>query len=568
MSAALDEDLPGTKAVFRRQLVAEPVHGVPIRTPCAWRELQQVNRRVMQEAPSITTNSDELVQFLRDPSFYPDCPTRVEVVETHISGVFLTDRYAYKLKKPVKFEFLDFSTIALRYDACLEELRLNRRLSPDVYRDVLPITQRSDGTLQLDGGGRVCDWVVKMRRLPSERALAMLLRERRLKSWDAAMIASSIAAFYAGLPSIAMSPSEHRRRIEKHILANGEALLSALPAQERVIRRLQGLQRRYLCIDSDAFDRRVTHGRLVDGHGDLRPEHIFAESPLAIIDCIEFSQELRINDVADELAFFAMECERLKGGFLGDITLKAYQRLAGDDIPGRILAFYTAYRATVRAKVTLLRDQQYPGAVASGSLIREYIQIGERHASTLGAPSLLLVGGLMGTGKSTLAAAVAHAFGAELLSTDRLRRSLLGLSDVPADFNEGNYTPTLRRWIYEEMLRRASQLLNDGLSVILDGTFLVRALREQAHQHARQAHASSLFVLCTCSRELALSRIEKRAKQNRSDSEARPELYDRQAHGFEEPQSDEPAIAIDTSRDSSEQLATVGRRVHALLFND
>jgi predicted kinase len=174
----------------------------------------------------------------------------------------------------------------------------------------------------------------------------------------------------------------------------------------------------------------------------------------------------------------------------------------------------------------------------------------------------------MGTGKSTLAAAVAHAFGAELLSTDSLRRSLLGLSNVPADFNEGNYTPTLRRWIYEEMLRRASQLLNDGLSVILDGTFLVRALREQAHQLAQQAHAVSLFVLCTCSRELALSRIEKRAKQNQSDSEARPELYDRQAHGFEEPQSDEPAIAIDTSRDSSEQLATVCRRVHALLFND
>src|SRR3990172_2976084 len=141
--------------------------------------------------------SESVVGFLSDASSYPDHPGSVEVVETHISRVFLTDRYAYKLKKPVRFEFLDFSTPELRHRACLEELRLNRRLAADVYLAVLPITQTLDGLLELNGQGSPVDWVVQMRRLPAEKALDVLLRKRRLLPESAQSIAAHLTNFYA-----------------------------------------------------------------------------------------------------------------------------------------------------------------------------------------------------------------------------------------------------------------------------------------------------------------------------------------------------------------------------------
>jgi predicted kinase len=218
--------------------------------------------------------------------------------------------------------------------------------------------------------------------------------------------------------------------------------------------------------------------------------------------------------------------------------------------------------------VIVLRAQQSLSPRPPDSLVREYIQLGEKYAQTLGAPSLIIVGGVMGTGKSTLATAIADAFGAELLSTDSLRRTVLGLSKAPANYNESNYTPKMRLMIYDEMLKRANKLLSEGLSVVLDGAFLTSSLRSQAHEIAQQASAVSVFVLCTCSRHLALSRIQERAQLKQSDSEARPELYDRQARELERPHAGEPAIRIDTSGDASNQLAAVCRSVRKLLFEN
>jgi aminoglycoside phosphotransferase family enzyme/predicted kinase len=512
--------------------------------------------------------SEALLALMKDSASYPDQPGTIETAETHISWVFLTDHYAYKLKKPVCFEFLDFSTPDLRHQACLEEVRLNRRLAADVYLAVLPITQLPDGSLGLNGTGRAIDWVVQMRRLPAEKALDVLLRERRLQPIEAESIAAHLADFYARLLPQPIRPEEFVSHLERHIRANGEALTNQKQANQSLIRRVQSNQLRYLKVQSEEFENRVATGRVVDGHGDLRPEHIYVEKTPAVIDCIEFSDELREVDIADELSFLAMECNRLGDGAVGDLVLETYQRTSGDEIPPRLLAFYRAYRACVRAKVALFRSQQQAttGTQCVDGLIREYLDLADRYTKELGPPLLLIVGGLMGTGKSTLAVKLADMFGIDVLSTDRLRHQLLGWSTAPAAYGEGHYQPDLRERIYEELLRQAAEILKTGQSVVLDGTFLTDCLRTRAYDTANKNGAVSLHVSCTCPRQLAYARIQQRAQQGQSESEARTELYDLQARDFESPCADDPSITVDTTQTMASQIDTVCAELRRQLF--
>jgi aminoglycoside phosphotransferase family enzyme/predicted kinase len=505
---------------------------------------------------------------MRDPASHPDRPGCVQVKETHISWVFLTDRYAYKLKKPVKFEFLDFSTTEMRHRACLEEVRLNRRLTTDVYLDVVPITQDLDGSLKLNGQGQTVDWVVQMRRLPADKALDILLRDGKLRLDDAKSIAAHLTAFYARLLPKPINPNAFLQALEHRIRANGAALVNSMQADRTRVRRIQSSQLRYLKVQSEGFQNRIAAGRVVDGHGDLRPEHIYVEKTPAVIDCIEFSDEMREVDVADELSFLAMECERLGDAGVGDFILQTYQRARGDEIPPRLLSFYRAYRACVRAKVALFRSQQQAETESRpvDGLIREYLDLADSYTKGLGPPLLVIVGGLMGTGKSTLAAKLADDFDIDVLSTDHLRHEMLGSSDVPAAYGEGNYQPDLRERIYDELLRRAAKLLKTGQSVVLDGTFLTDCLRMRAYDVAQKHGAVALHVSCTCPRQLAYARIEQRADYGRSESEARTELYDLQARDFESPCADDPSITVDTTQALSNQVNAVCAGVRRQLF--
>jgi aminoglycoside phosphotransferase family enzyme/predicted kinase len=501
-------------------------------------------------------------------SFYPESPHTVQVLETHISWVFLTDRFAYKLKKPVKFDFLDFSTPELRHQACLDELRLNRRLSPKVYLDVLPLSLRTDGGLELAGRGPPVDWVVQMRRLPADKALDRILREGRLAAPEAKLIAELLTSFYALLPSFELSPADYRNAIDRRIRANSNALLSAMPAERAGVRRVHGKQLRYLTIEREAFDARVNDGWIVEGHGDLRPEHIYVESPPVVIDCLEFSRELRTVDIADELSFLAMECKRLGDGGLGELVLETYQRQCGDHTPPRILAFYRAYRACVRAKVAVLRSQQQSQGLhaPADSMICQYLAAADHYASELGGPCVMLVGGLIGTGKSTLANAIAETIGAELLSTDDIRRSLYGASSSDVGYGEGHYQSAMHARVYDAMFNQARRSLQDGLSVILDATFKSRTLRKRAYDLQTRGRAEMLFVQCKCPKAVAMSRIQNRSRIGDSLSEARVEFYELQVRDFENPVDDEPTITVDTSQSLTHQLDAVFSGLRCRLF--
>ncbi len=504
------------------------------------------------------------VALMCDCAAHEELPHSIEVLETHISWLFVTDHFVYKLKKPVRFEFLDFSTSKLRHHACLEEMRLNCRLSPDVYLGVWPITVTETGCLELAGSGNPVDWVVQMRRLPADAALDRRIVAGRVTPEELQAIAELLINFYARLTPERINGEQYRSDLERHLRANAVACIREASQYDRQrIRRVFGQQLLYLRVAAPLLDERVRAGQIVDGHGDLRPEHIFLEATPAIIDCIEFSTELRRVDVLDDLSFLAMECDRLGQGRVGQQIVAACLAARGDSSPLQLLNFYKSYRSLVRAKIVMLRIAQ-AGKEERTVLMRQahqYIDWAEHYASQLAPPAIILVGGLMGTGKSTLAREIARAIGARLISTDRIRRTLYGTSDFPAKYGQQIYQPSLRASVYKQLFSRAAAALDSGLSVVLDGTFLTNELRQQAISLGRQHGGAPLYVHCHCPREVGLARLAARSVDGRSDSEGRTELLDQQA-AEQDPLADKDAsVAIETTLPIPEQKAQVLHRL-------
>lgn len=315
----------------------------------------------MRPPPTAVTEPDlaTKVALLRRPATYPEPTTTIEAIETHMSWVFLTDRHAYKLKKPVRYDFLDFSTLAAREHNCTEERRLNQPLAPGVYLDVVPLTLDGAGHAQVAGPGMVIDWLVKMRRLPSGRMLHRLIREQTLARAEVQRLAQVLARFYRAGPAIAMDGAAYRARYAQMLQANRAVL--GEPAYELAAALVTGVHDALFALLAQApelFDARAAGGRIVDGHGDLRPEHVCLEAVPVIFDRLEFNREFRIADAADELASLSMECERLGAVFVGTELFRVYRELTEDAPPAVLIRFYMAYRACLRARLAILHTRE------------------------------------------------------------------------------------------------------------------------------------------------------------------------------------------------------------------
>ncbi len=307
--------------------------------------------------PPATAESDidlrAKVDFLCRPESYPERPVRVDAKETHMSWVFLTDRHAYKLKKPVRHSFLDFSTIELRRTDCEEEVRLNCRLAPDVYLGVVPLGLDRSGRLCL-GGQRPVDWLVKMRRLPAACALDYAIHTNAVAEADIRRLAARLAEFYRRAPRIDVTAEHYRAELEDDVGLTERTLSRphySLPVP--MIRPIATTLRNYLSQHKDALDQRVGERQIVEGHGDLRPEHIYLEADPVVIDCLEFNFAFRIIDPADELAYLAMECEREGAPSIGVWLFEAYGAARGDRPGADLIAFYKCRRAFLRARIAI-----------------------------------------------------------------------------------------------------------------------------------------------------------------------------------------------------------------------
>ena len=337
-----------------------------------------------QASPPLETS----LAFLRRPDAYPEATARVDAVETHMSWVFLTDTHAYKLKKPVRYPYLDFSTPEARRLDCEEEVRLNRRLAAEVYLGVMPLVRDANGGLHLGGEGETVDWLVRMRRLPADRMLDQLLQSGAAEQAKIIQLARRLARFYAEAAAEGITPEAYRqdltRRIEDnlHEIASPEfGLAPDLP------QHLARLQLGFLQGHAELFDTRVRQGRIVEGHGDLRPEHVCLLAEPVVIDCLEFKRDFRILDPADELGYLALECERLHAPQVGRWLLEAYREASGDAPPEALIHFYQSCRAVLRAKLVLwhLRDdgRHPPGKWVATA--REYLELARQHAERVGS---------------------------------------------------------------------------------------------------------------------------------------------------------------------------------------
>lgn len=273
--------------------------------------------------------------------------------ETHMSQVFLAGDQVYKLKKPVRFPYLDFSTLARRESACRAELALNRRLAPDIYLNVVPLVLSRQG-LAIGGEGEVVDWLVVMTRLDDRQMLDCIIRERRLHRWQLDRLAAVLIQFYRRAKPIFTSPAMHIAELCRSLAYNRRVLLNCrFQIPSGLVRYVDAMQRRFLIERGGLLAERVRRRRIIDGHGDLRPEHIYLGDPVRIIDCLEFNSRLRMVDPFDEIAFLCLECERLGAAWAGEYLRRRVGRALQDGKSEGLFLFYRCYRATLRARLSV-----------------------------------------------------------------------------------------------------------------------------------------------------------------------------------------------------------------------
>lgn len=326
------------------------------------------------------------VCLLRRPDSYPERPSAIEAIQSHMSWVFLTERHAYKLKKPVRYSYLDYSTIEARRANCAAEVRLNRRFAPQVYLGVVPLNVDPSGHLRLGGEGQPCDWLVKMVRLPAESSLEAQIERSAVDEDQLQQAIRLLARVYRTAAPAHLTPEAYRARCRNDVGENLAALTDpAFELSSDLPQVVARAQERFLQSRAGLFDARVEAGRIVEGHGDLRPEHVYLLDPPIFMDCLEFNRELRLLDPVDELAYLAIECHRLGAPHLGDIVLETYGADTGDRAPESLIDFYASARAILRAKLAIwhLKDEHRPDAEKWRARTMRYLYIAAEHASKL-----------------------------------------------------------------------------------------------------------------------------------------------------------------------------------------
>jgi len=447
--------------------------------------------------------------------------------ETSSAVVYFAGDRAYKLKKPVDLGFLDFTTLEARARACQRETELNRRFAPDVYQGEAEVAA-PDGT--------TCDYLVAMRRMPDERRLSRLVTGGADAAEPVRQVARILATQHAAAPrSAQIAEQGSRDALLRRWDANlREAASMAGPLDAQTIAETGQLARRFIAGRTPLFETRLRDGRIVDGHGDLLADDIFClDDGPRILDCLDFDDRLRWLDGLDDAACLAMDLERLGARQLGRQFAGWYAEFSGDPAPASLLQHYIAYRAFVRAKVACVRARQ--GDPQAVPLAWQLAELTLRHLRA-GAVTLTLIGGLPGTGKTTLAGALADRLGWTVLCTDRIRKELAGIpaqraaatagaKDAGAEeagavpYGSGIYSESWTDRTYAELLKRAGELLASGESVIADGSWISAAYRAGAAEAAAHASAELVQLRCTAARELAAQRIGAR-QQDLSDADA------------------------------------------------
>jgi aminoglycoside phosphotransferase family enzyme/predicted kinase len=502
---------------------------------------------------------------LRSPGFYPEPPESVEVIETHVSWVFLAGERVYKLRKPVVFPFLDYGSVQRRRHMCEEEVRLGRRLAPGVYLGVRPLVETPDGWALGDPGSEGAEHVVEMRRFDERRTLAALVRECAANEEMLGAVARRVAAFHT-----AAEPAPPGRFGPQAVAATvGENFSTLLPYAPLLGRRALGAAHRFAVAflhgNGGLLERRTEEGFVRDCHGDLRSEHVILdEEPVEVFDPVEFDPSLREIDVSADLAFLVMDLYDAGAEGLADTLVDEYESAGGDHGGRPLLFFYAAYRAWVRAKVACLRAGELPPGGARTEPLAEARRLAElarRLAWRARRPLVIVVCGASATGKTRLAEALCALSGVQHLSSDVVRKRLAGLAPEERA-PEQRYSEEASLDTYRELGARAAAQAANG--AVVDATFRRRSHRSA---FAEAFGGAALFVECRAPAAVLAERAAKREGDPRRVSDATPAIAAAQLAEFE-PLDEVPPerhVALRTDREVDEVLEELEAALDARL---
>jgi len=514
-----------------------------------------------------------MILALLDTKAYPDLPEHIELAQTQMSFVLLTDTYVYKIKKPVNLGYLDYTTLGKRYYFCQREVELNRRLSPDVYLGVVTINS-DEGKVSIEGTGDTIEYAVKMRRLPHERMMDVLVVQDKISLDMLDRLADKLADFHnkaetnesiGAFGDVAMI----RSNTDENFNQTGNYVGRTI-SQEKYD-AIKTHTNRFLEEEESLFRQRINDGRIRHCHGDLHAEHICFTNGIAIYDCIEFNDRFRYCDVASEIAFLVMDLDHFGRADLSRHFVQRYVRRSNDPQLLEPINFYKCYRAYVRGKVESfeLDDPSIESEQKKDieKIAGDYFDLA--YFYTRPRPVLLITSGLIGTGKTSIANELAKKLGLVVISSDVTRKSLAGIPTTEHrfdDFGEGLYSPEVTEETYQAMFREAEEIVKSGASVILDASFSKSKYRKKAEEIAHQHNADFFVIECKLNEEHIRERLLRREKEVTS-SDARLNIFESQKGAFE-PFVDVPEsryIAIDTAQPVNELADKVGSAIPVVI---
>jgi uncharacterized protein len=513
--------------------------------------------------PTRRERKPSIVAALARPAAYDHDVESVRVAETHISWVFLTGEYAYKVKKPVKFPFLDFSTLELRRRFCEEELRLNRRLAPQLYLAVVPIG--GDDKAPRVGVEPAIEYAVKMREFPEDARLDRLLAAGALAPEPLRVFGERLARFHAEQPPLA--PRQPAASALAAALENLDELRASLPARElRELAALRNWTEERAASIAPAIESRAALGRYRECHGDLHLENLLAlHGEILAFDALEFDARLRETDVMSEASFLTMDLAAHGRADLAYDFLTAYLEASGDYDGLDVLRFYAVHLALVRTKVRALKAAQ-KSATAGHSALAPYLETARDFVAPR-APLLLITHGLSGSGKTHVTQALIGGLHAVRVRSDLERKRLHGLAASAhsgSAVGGGLYDAGSTARTYARLAEIAGAAVRNGFDAIVDATFLRRTERDTFSRIAKQHNARFAILDCVAPEEVLRRRIAARAAESRDASEANLEVLDHQLAEQDPLGGDEQRAAIrvptDAPVDASALLSALARR--------
>ena len=525
----------------------------------------------------------QFIDVLLDPSLYPEPTASVELVQTHISWVFITDTHAYKIKKPVDFGFLDFTTLEKRRHFVEEELRLNRRLCPEIYLDCVPLVQTGANRFSLGGkDGRVVEWVLKMAKMPQEGMMQGLIQREELDTHHMDLLMGRLVPFYdsaatGGRVDEYGAPGMIKFNIEENFEQTAHFLDTILDREKYEF--IRAYNKTFFHENMGLFARRITRHRIREGHGDLYSANICFDrekDSVYCFDCIEFNERFRCGDVACDLGFLAMDLDFHGLPWMEQYLVEGFRTASNDDELICLMDFYKCYRAYVRAKIScfMAADSGIPGDCRERAKAdaRDYLMLAYRYAGGMKGvvPIVYCFMGFSGTGKSSLARDFSKKMGIKTFNSDIVRKEVV--LGIPKDerhqepFGQGIYSEDVSRRTYASLRRHAAREAMLGRSVALDATYTDHEERKRLLELEAQGICRVIFIHCELDEDTVMKRLEKRMKEGGGPSDASYEIYLEQKKRFVPFDQDtfhHRVVVMDTRGSRAENLEALSRLLEA-----